>query len=69
MTKEHTEEEIGLPNSDMLNKTAQEKADAVSAFINTARLTGRATFMAGFSYYSVGMEYLGERVPSCCVLM
>ena len=36
------------------NKTAEEKVDAVSAFINTARLTGgRATFMAGFSYYSV----------------
>ena len=38
----------------IMNKTAEEKADAVSAFINTARLTGgRATFMAGFAYYSV----------------
>ena len=42
------------PNAEMWYITAAEKADAVSAFINTAGLTGgRATFMAGFSYYSV----------------
>ena len=39
---------------EVLYKTTAAKADAVSAFINTAGLTGgRATFMAGFSYYSV----------------
>ena len=47
-------------------KTAAEKADAVSAFINTARLVGgRATFMAGFAYYSVSEELLS----SCAITL
>ena len=63
----------------MMNKTVQEKADAVSAFINTARLSGgRATFMAGFAYYSVSerifcISFVFSLLPlllflDCCVL-
>lgn len=51
--------------SSVLYKTATQKADAVSAFVNTARLTGgRATFMAGFAYYSVCMLSMWAELPN-----
>jgi len=58
----NNESESNVPNEMLFNKTAEAKADAVSAFINTAGLTGgRATFMAGFTYYSIGRYMF-----SCC---
>ena len=42
------QEDEKVENTALERKTPEEKASAVSAFLNR-----RATFMAGFSYYSV----------------